>query len=149
MGTTSQTDSSVSSSATSSADKKQKCFPCCVCYEGYDLETGLKSVGPGWASLVRQAFEKKFPDCLIVQVKEKFGGLRIYAEGPEWTPEYGHFLADLERQSFLICEQCGGPGLRRHFNWIQTLCNECTQKYIDTYKEEYGTEPQQNRSSAW
>lgn len=98
-------------------------LPGFVNYTGYTLEHGLSSVGKGWESLVREAFEKKPSDVKIVQVKEKFGGLRIYVDiAPK---EYHDFLHGLESRSFKICEWCGKPGsLDDSTYWILTLCDE-------------------------
>lgn len=53
-------------------------------------KTGLASVGPGWADLVRRAFEALPEGHMIVQVKEKFGSLRIYFEPNETAYERSH-----------------------------------------------------------
>ncbi len=97
---------------------------------GYTLEQGLESVGKGWAALVRTAFSEK-PDAIkIVQVKEKFGMLRIYAEplGDAFGgfSRYEGCLSALEELSAHICENCGRAGeSARKGNWIKTLCKEC------------------------
>lgn len=53
---------------------------------GYDLPLALASVGPGWAELVREGFASVSPLGRIVQVKKKFGQLRIYPEISPGTP---------------------------------------------------------------
>jgi hypothetical protein len=149
----SQTDSSVSSSETSSAAKKRR-VPACVYHEGYDLELGLESVGKGWSPLIREAFEKKPDNCTIVQVKEKFGTLRIYYDiggDIEYTddPEYHKLINRLVSESGKICERCGQPGSLRNLSWIQTLCDEDYTKYVNEYKEQYGTDPNQSGFFSW
>jgi hypothetical protein len=90
---------------------------------GYDLETGLASVGRGWADLVRRAFEALPEGQMIVQVKEKFGSLRIYFE-PNQTA-YQELLDELAATSLTTCEVCGGSGrLRKDRYWQRTLCDE-------------------------
>lgn len=90
---------------------------------GYDLETGLASVGRGWAGLVRQAFEALPEGLMIVQVKEKFGSLRIYFEPNERA--YEDLIDQLAAESLTICEVCGGPGRHRTDRyWQRTLCDE-------------------------
>lgn len=91
--------------------------------EGYTLEQGLKAVGPGWKGLVEQAFKNKPAKARIVQVKEKFGGLRIYTEG-RTSKAFETLLATLETESMKTCEMCGEPGSRRggSMGYILTLC---------------------------
>ncbi len=48
--------------------------------QGYDIQLAKDSVGPGWASLIDKVFDAKPPDLRIVQVKEKYAGLRIYTD---------------------------------------------------------------------
>lgn len=98
-------------------------LPGFVDYEGYTLERGLASVGEGWADLVRRAFEAKPEGTQIVQVKEKFGGLRIYPRRS--TPSYINVLRDIEAESNQICERCGKPGSLDYYRYYaQTLCDE-------------------------
>ena len=94
-----------------------------VNYEGYTLQDGLDSVREGWANLVREAFENKPENIKIVQVKEKFGGLRIYTD--YHIEEFENLLQDIERRSFTICDVCGKPGTPRAKGfWIRTTCDE-------------------------
>ena len=57
---------------------------------GYTLEEALVAVGPGWAPLVEEAW-RAVSDCEggLVQVKEKFGELRVYFLAP---PEHSERL---------------------------------------------------------
>jgi hypothetical protein len=93
---------------------------------GYDRELARRSVGPGWASLVGEIFDFRDAHCphaRVVQVKEKFGALTVYLEGPHaCLGVLSDFVAEVERRSETICERCGAPGLTRAGAWIQTLC---------------------------
>ena len=63
----------------------------------------------------------------VAQVKEKFGGLRFYAD---YTNEYMNNLIDTaEKMSIHICEVCGKPGEQRDTSWIRTLCDEHYVEY--------------------
>ncbi len=63
----------------------------------------------------------------IVQVKEKFGGLRIYADNTD--PYVSGIIALAEAMSFHICEACGNRGGRSSRKYyISTLCASCDQK---------------------
>jgi len=98
-------------------------YPATYSPGGYDLETGLESVGRGWEELVRRAFEALPEGHTIVQVKEKFGSLRVYFEPNERA--YEHLLDELASESLTICEVCGNAGWPRTDRyWQRTLCDE-------------------------
>lgn len=106
--------------------KREEVFlPSYVYYKGYTREGALVSVGAGWANLINIVFDKVqtyTPGIVIHQVKEKWGGLRIYC-GP--CPEdFDKFLMEIERKSFTVCEDCGKPGQLRGGGWYKTLCDE-------------------------
>jgi hypothetical protein len=58
----------------------------------------------------------------ILQVKEKFGGLRVYVNDANDAIRQRIETAALE--SFHTCEICGQPGELREESWIKTLCDE-------------------------
>ena len=95
---------------------------------GYDRDLAKQSVGPGWAGLIDEIFDRRdreYPQIRIVQVKEKYGGLRVYVEGPaEQFNPFNELVDAIEHRSYLICEQCGKPGVLRQGGWVQTLCDE-------------------------
>lgn len=100
-------------------------FPGFVVVTGYSRELALQSVGEGWASLVNEVFDRKESygkPITISQVKEKYGGLRIYTN--EFDDEFDQFLYDVEMRSFSICEDCGKAGQLRGGGWYRTLCDE-------------------------
>lgn len=94
---------------------------------GYTREQAKMSVGRGWHTLIDMVYDKRgtlqHPPT-IVQVKEKFGGLRIYYAypGDDWT-DFEDFVINIEKQSYTICEECGAPGALRGGGWYQTLCD--------------------------
>jgi hypothetical protein len=54
------------------------------------------------------------------QIKEKFGGLRIYHYGGD---DYAKGLIDMaEAISYKICEVCGNKGYPNKSGWIKTTC---------------------------
>jgi hypothetical protein len=64
---------------------------------------------------------EKVPQVVVVQIKEKFGGLRFYYDGGD---EYVRGLCDMaERTSYVTCEQCGNPGVLRGGYWMHTACD--------------------------
>jgi hypothetical protein len=63
------------------------------------------------------------------QIKEKFGGLRVYFSGGD---DYIEGLVSMaESFSYKICEVCGERGSPNKGGWISTLCDECRNKPYD------------------
>lgn len=91
----------------------------------------------GWLDLVLDTHEKLAhnPNYRIVQIKEKFGGLRYYVNGV--TSEHDkNTIREAEKASSGICQDCGttkNVALRNH-GWVATLCNTC-----DTHSETSAT----------
>ena len=86
-------------------------------------------VGPGWHEMIRKLYKAK-PSwtgwIVVIQVKEKFGGLRFYVDGaPDW---YYDLIDYYEAKSLTICESCGKPGKPRDDAWIKTMCDDCAAK---------------------
>ena len=77
----------------------------------------------GWENLVAPIIAKcEEKGLTIMQIKEKFGGLRFYY-GP-MDDEVDAMVEAAEKQSYRTCEVCGGPGMLRDGGWLQTLCDE-------------------------
>lgn len=82
----------------------------------------------GWADLLHSVFEwveeTGRADWNTLQIKEKFGGLRLYFSGD--PGELGREIIDAaEHVSAHICETCGRPGrMRRRGGWWTTSCDE-------------------------
>lgn len=58
----------------------------------------------------------------ILQVKEKFGGLRCFFRGGD---SYVAGVVNMtEVMSFRICEKCGDRGEVRDLTWMRTLCDK-------------------------
>ena len=98
-------------------------YPTYVIYEGYDRALALESVGKGWSSLVNEVFdfmEQNRIHSKVIQVKEKWGGLRIYTDVID--NRLDEKIREMEKKSFTICEDCGMPGVLRGGGWYRTLC---------------------------
>lgn len=68
---------------------------------------------------------RREPICpvTIAQIKEKFGGLRFYADGGD---DHVHgMISFAESLSYNICENCWQKGESRAGGWVVTLCDEC------------------------
>lgn len=60
------------------------------------------------------------------QIKQKYGGLRIYFSGGD---NYIEGLVSMaESFSYKICEVCGNKGQPNENGWISTLCDKCRNK---------------------
>jgi len=58
----------------------------------------------------------------VLQVKEKFGGLRFY---PNYNNDAISALIEAAGiESIHTCDVCGGPGRRRGTSWVETRCDE-------------------------
>ena len=99
----------------------------------------------GWDWVVEKYLEKTQWDIThnklnisIVQIKEKFGGLRVYLND---VPENSyHFIEQAERYSHEICEVCGEPGEQHRISgWVFTLCDEHRDEklYVDYDGKKY------------
>ena len=115
------------------------------------------SVGPGWwpiiASLCRNIqghIDWKNEQCdkygrgdgcvqvTVAQIKEKFGGLRFYADGGDDTTD--GMIRMAEAWAAHACEECGAPGTMRHGGWIRTLCDKHEEERQQRMKERYGND---------
>lgn len=115
------------------------------------------AIGPGWwpivASLCRNIqahIDWKNEQCdkygrgngciqvTVAQIKEKFGGLRFYADGGDDTTD--GMIRMAEAWATHTCEECGAPGTMRHGGWIRTLCDKHEAERQKRMKERYGDE---------
>lgn len=81
----------------------------------------------GWRDIVHRLYasiEAVSPGHKILQIKEKFGGLRYYVAVDNYA-DVDALIRDAEAESFMTCEDCGQPGtLRIDRVWRSTLCDE-------------------------
>ena len=92
------------------------------------------SIGDGWKPILEQfckdakqlGLEFKF-----AQVKEKFGGLRIYTDAvkTEFFDSLNALVDRAEKQAQVTCENCGAiPAEIRAGGWLKCLCEGCNKK---------------------
>lgn len=94
-----------------------------------DLLAKLREI-PGWN------------DDLIMQVKEKFGGLRFYWAAPDDWETSGFYervttlVNEAEKRSYKICEVCGTEEnvKLRSYGWIVT---QCTTHALENLEQRY------------
>ena len=92
-------------------------------------------VDSGWYDILKELFDNLEPflnwDIVkICQVKEKFGGLRVYVDfhgdiDAEDVKQIHDMIDDAESKSLHTCESCGAIGEVRTIGWIKTLCDDC------------------------
>ena len=71
-----------------------------------------------------------FDELKFDQIKEKFGGLRVYVHGG--TREFQDFVESVCEVSYHICEKCGAPGeFRKELPWMLTLCDLCLKIHLE------------------
>lgn len=84
--------------------------------------------GKGWLALITECHERLYAidkEYDILQIKEKFGGLRYYFHSNHRDKNIMQAIVDeYERRSLETCEICGQPGSAGKMNtgWRKTLC---------------------------
>jgi hypothetical protein len=106
------------------------------------MMTSINNVGEGWHEIIRTLEEKLNqidPDFELLQVKEKFGGLRYYASTsqPEEDTNFHQLISLAEEATFHICEVCGEPGeCKATHLWLKTLCEKHRAEDEERYRAE-------------
>ena len=101
-----------------------------VCYQITNREKNIKSNLEycGKNNLDPPELEAHYMPVTFDQVKEKYGGLRIYFSGGD---DYVDGLISMaEEMSYKICERCGCPGSPNKQGWIMTLCDKCREDLV-------------------
>jgi hypothetical protein len=109
------------------------------------MNTPFVECGEGWKNLYTPLLDlATLYGAEVLQVKEKFGGLRFYfAGGGDKHAALQAMTNAAEAASFHTCEDCGEDGIagwdtqslrpnykarRRSGGWIRTLCDACAVK---------------------
>ena len=97
-----------------------------------DREYAKMCVGAGWHSLVDEAYDLcEAHEIEITQIKEKFGGLRIYMQplmDKELCDLIDPKIAGIEMRSYTMCESCGQPAEPSSKGyWVKTICKSCEE----------------------
>ena len=89
------------------------------------------SCGNGWYKILEELCEKigNIPGFKFAQVKEKFGMLTVYYNGPNTEEDRKIVRAaidEAENKSVVTCEICGEEGKRESYGgWLSTECKTC------------------------
>jgi hypothetical protein len=87
--------------------------------------------GAGWYKILEELCEKvgNIPGFKFAQVKEKFGVLTVYYDGPNDKKNreiVREAIDEAENKSIVTCESCGEPGKRSNDGgWISVECKTC------------------------
>lgn len=89
------------------------------------MPPGGFDIGAGWIALVDDLIANLlvlgWDGNDLIQVKEKFGGLRFYIDNE--SPATLALIDDAEARSFTICDVCGVKGKPlTHKGWRVTRC---------------------------
>lgn len=91
-----------------------------VCYMINQHEENIESQ-TRWRQKEEPEYKNDYFPVKFDQVKEKFGGLRIYFSGGD---DYVEGLVSMaEAISYKTCEVCGNKGSPNKGGWISTLCD--------------------------
>lgn len=73
----------------------------------------------------------------VIEVKEKFGGLRFYYDNHSKSDKFISGMVDFaEIMSEVTCERCGRPGsFRGELPWFKTLCDDHFVERIAGYND--------------
>jgi uncharacterized protein with HEPN domain/predicted RNase H-like HicB family nuclease len=108
-------------------------------------------IGDGWFALVDRLSEKLAKDTAlyVVQIKEKYGRLKVYFNRDENVPQDPSLDDELEAalvkaadESERTCEVCGKPGTidERH-RWVSVRCEPCLQAEEEERKKVESKKP--------
>jgi len=85
----------------------------------------------GWINIIRDLIRdlnKLEEDITILQVKEKFGGLRFYVGA--CSEEAHQRIDEAEDLSYDTCQVCGSTEnvSTDDSGWVETLCDKCLKE---------------------
>lgn len=91
---------------------------------GIECADGWYDIIYSLCNRIQTHVEQQDFDVHIEQIKEKFGGLRVYTDGAD---KYIHGMITMsESFSYLVCEKCGSTDdVEQTKGYIRTLCGEC------------------------
>lgn len=94
-----------------------------------------KSFGEDMCREIRDYLVSKnlMEDYTIIQIKEKFGELRWYANGGDRG--LYDIIGKYELMSRFTCIQCGEPAEYVTTGWISPFCSKCLDGYKDHYAD--------------
>lgn len=98
---------------------------------GFTCDDGWYNLILGMCNNIQKLIDEKprlYENFEIVQVKQKFGSLRVYFK--HGTSDVGDIIAEAENESCKICEKCGSRDKvheHRKGMYVQSICTECAK----------------------
>ena len=84
----------------------------------------------GFGDISKIVKKENIIDFRVRQVKEKFGGLRIYCDND--NDEIDKIVDRMEEEVSTVCEICGaGNAELRTEGWMVTRCDECQKDWFE------------------
>lgn len=108
--------------------------------QDYDYSyTRADEISAGWRKAFGKALFEELRQELIkfdfldqfrfTQIKEKYGGLRLYCGAYPAGSQVFEILSKYEKMSAHVCEVCGKPGeILDVAGWFECRCKECLEK---------------------
>jgi len=93
------------------------------------VESGEK---PSWwnenmSEPTKRKVPRKIPQPKVLQIKEKFGTLRVYLTNSNTFIEAAIYMAEV--MSSIMCEECGGNTQTNYDSgWAYTRCQSCVSR---------------------
>ena len=107
------------------------------------------AVGEGWWPIIeslcadiqhyikwKNKDEEIVPQVVVMQIKEKFGGLRFYYDGGD--ERIRGMVTTAESWAEKTCEDCGVPATKKTQGWIKNVCDKHFEEYEARRKERFG-----------
>jgi hypothetical protein len=89
-------------------------------------ENWLPTLDKGFQEIADIVKKENLNDFRIIQVKEKFGGLRVYSRYS--IDEIDEIIDRMETEVETICEKCGSTeGKFRSNGWMRITCDKCEE----------------------
>ena len=121
-------------------------------YEMFGIECGK-----GWVGLYQPLIDLcEMKGVEILQIKEKFGGLRFYCNSYKVTPTLQLLVDAAENYSYRVCEECGKHGAigwkdgqpvlevttgpSETSSWVRSLCSPCRVAWDESRRAPNGGE---------
>ena len=93
---------------------------------GFECDSGWY---PMLADMAQEMLDAGITEPKIVQIKEKFGALRVYTA--YHVQELQEIIDKYEIKSETICEVCGEKGaVTTKGSWLKTLCDKHYEEWI-------------------
>lgn len=99
--------------------------------------------GGGWDELIDKCVDRMLkadPTVTFLQIKEKFGGLRVYySHSGNAANLLDDYIADAEDEADRTCMTCGSTDMvsKQYQGWVRTICDHC-EKQREAGRRYYG-----------